>query len=225
MNNKVYFLAIILPFLLIFSSSCAKTGDSSAQEEIVFDDGYKAPAEGEVVFDDNLFQDQQNPIEDFNGKPRERTQIAKDGSLIDITYDDFGNKTETRSFYNNPLLKLILLRTAAAAGRQVFVYAQNGEVKKLPENMLDKVLTASPTELANAAGIFEGIKEQPSFTQNNQPPTDTTLKPLPGSQFLIRNQQVEPMPPPETEVPSNEVKNPQSVENKQDSEPSAKSQT
>ena len=223
MNNKVYILAIILPCLLIFFSGCSKIGDSSAQNEVVFDDGYKAPAKDEVVINDALFQDHQNSTEGFNNKSREKTQIIKDGSTIDTTYDGFGNKTEKRTFNGDPLLNLIMLRSGIDGNKKVFVYAKNGEVKNLPEEMIEKILTASPDELANAAGIFEGVKE-PGFIQSNQPPTVTALKPLPSSQFPIRNRQVGQTPTLEAEEPSAEIEQPQSAENKQDNEPPAKSE-
>lgn len=226
MNNKICFLAIILLFLLTSCSSSDTKENSSAQgEEVVFDDGYKTAADGEIVIDDEDFEGKKEAIETDGKSSQEITRIAQDGSKLEVMYDGYGNKTETRSFYNNPLLKLILLRTAADGSRQVFVYGQNGMVNSLPDNMLDKVLTAPSNELANAAGIFEGIKEQPSFTQNNQPPTVTTLKPLPSSQFPIRNQQVEQTPPQETEEPSDSNEKPQSVENKSNNEPTANAET
>ncbi len=211
---------MVLPFLLIFFSGCSKIESSSSKNEIIFDDGYKAPAKDEVVIDDDFYQDQQNPTENFSGKSREKTQIAKDGSLLGVTYDGFGNKTETRTFNDNPLLKLIMLRTGVDGSKKVFVYAKNGEVKSLPAEMLDKILTAPPNELANAAGIYEGIKEEPEFTQSNEPMNYTALKPLPSSQFPIRNQQVERTPPQETEESSDSSdEKPQAVENKNNDEP------
>ncbi len=189
----------------------------------MFDDGYKAPAKDEVVIDDSLFQDPQNSTEVFSGKSRERTQIVKDGSTIDVTYDGFGNKTQTRTFNGNPLLSLIMLRTGIDGSKKVFVYARNGEVKNLPEGMNEKILTASPDELANAAGIFEGVKE-PAFPESNQTPTITTLNPLPSSQFPIRNQQTEQTPPQEAEKLSDNNEKPQTVENKNNDEPTAKTE-
>jgi len=201
MNKKVYFLIIIL---LSLSASCSifhKNESSSVQEEIVFDDGYKTSAEGEIVIDDKSFG-----VEGSNGtfgkSSQETTQLANDGSQIKVMYDGFGNKTETRTFYNNPFLKLILLRIGANGSRQAFVYGKNGEVKDLPEDMLGKVLTSSSQELANSVGIFEPVKETPSFTKNIQPMKVTKLPPLPSSQFPIQNQQVEQTPAEVVEQPA-----------------------
>ena len=223
MYSKIYFYTIVLLYLLTFCSGCNRT--SSAKEEVLFDDGYKTSTVGdEVIFDNVSFEGKKEFFGTTNKNSREITRIAKDGSQINVSYDGFGNKSEKRTFNNDPLLRMILLRTGVDGNRQVFVYGQNGEVKNLPENMLDKVLTAAPNELANSAGIYEGIKEQTSYEQNTQLPDSATLKPLPSSQFPIRNQQIEQTPP-ETEEPSGEIEKPQSVGNKKDDEPTAKSET
>lgn len=207
-------------------TSCSNSDNaesSSAQsDEVVFDDGYKTTVEGEIVIDDESFEGKEKAIETDGKSSQEITRIAQDGSKLEVMYDGFGNKTETRYFYNNQLLRQILLRTRADGSRQVFVYGQNGTVESLPDNMLDKVLTAPASELANAAGIFEGLKE-PAFTQSSQTLSVTALKPLPSSQFPIRNQQVVQALTPETEESSdsNDEK-PQSVENKNNDEPTAK---
>ncbi len=214
---------MVLLSLLVFSLSCSKITGSSGQNEVVFDDGYKAPAEDEVVFNDNLFHQQRNSTENYTGKSREITQIAKDGSTVEITYDGFGNKTETRTFNGNPMLRLIMLRTGTDGSRKVFVYAKNGEIKTLPDDMLDRILTAPSGELASAAGIYQGISEEPESSQTNQPTTYTQLKPLPSSQFPIRNQQTETTLQQEAAKPSVESEKPQSAGNKQDEIPPSKS--
>jgi len=219
MNKKVYFLAIVLLSSLV---SCSTFNRSDKSEEVIFDDGYKTAANGEVVIDDTTFNNKENPIAHSRKSSQEMTQITKDGLQINVMYDSYGNKTETRTFNAHPLLKFILLRTAVDGSRQVFVYGQNGEVKSLPENMLDKVLTASSNELANSAGIFEGFKQQPSFAQNTQPSV-TTLKPLPSSQFPIQNQRVEQTPPEKIEQPANTADKTAPADNV--SQPSEKSET
>jgi ABC-type Na+ efflux pump permease subunit len=97
-------------------------------------------------------------------------------------------------------LRFILLRTGVDGKRQVTVYGQYGEVKSLPENMLDKIFTALPKELANSAGIYEVFRQQHSYAENTQQP-NITLKPLPRSHFSIPNQQNEQTQPQETESP------------------------
>ncbi len=204
MNSKFCFLAIVLLSLLASCSSFSNNESSPAREDVVFDDGYKTTADGAIIIDDADFEGKGNPTDVSRKGSQEITQIAKDGSQISVMYDSYGNKVETRTFNNNPLLSFIILQTAVDGGKQVFVYGQHGEVKKMPENMLDKILTAPANELANAAGIFEGFKQNPSFTQNTQ--QNTALKPLPSSEFPIRNQQVEKTSPEEIEQPTDSAK-------------------
>jgi hypothetical protein len=200
MKNRVYFLAVVLLSLLA-SCSSFKGSEADSQQEVVFDDGYKTTADDEVIFDDKSFVNTPEAVKVFDESSlAETTEIAKDGSQISTKYDGFGNKTETRTFNNNPLLRFLLLRTGVDGKRQVTVYGQYGEVKSLPENMLDKIFTASPKELANSAGIYEVFREQHSYAENTQQP-NITLKPLPSSQFSVPNQQSEQTPPEEIESP------------------------
>ncbi|HXG85595.1 MAG TPA: hypothetical protein VNI84_16345, partial [Pyrinomonadaceae bacterium] len=111
---------------------------------------------------------------------------------ISTTFDRYGNRTETRTFDNNPRLAFIILRTSLKGKKQVFVYGQNGDVKSLPENMLDKILTATANDLAAAAGISEGRAQSQTFVQSTQP-----LKTMPSYKFPVQM----PLPqltPPET---------------------------
>lgn len=216
MSNKIYLIPIILLFLLTSCSSSGENSDSSSStKEVVFDDGYKTPAAGEVTFDDTDFAEGENQSADFPQSSQEITKISSDGSSINVSYDGFGNKSETRTFNNNPFLKLILLRTAVDGSKQVFVYGQNGEVKSLPENMLDKILTAPSKELANAAGIFDEVKPSPKLPPSNEQPTMTALKPLPSSQFPIQTRQMPPEAVVEEAEPTNDIaeKNSPATEN------------
>jgi hypothetical protein len=85
---------------------------------------------------------------------QEQTKILDDNSRLNTMYDGFGNKTEARCFNNHPRLTCIVLTSALNGQRKVHVYGQNGDIKELPENLLDKVTTASAEELANMAGIY-----------------------------------------------------------------------
>jgi len=187
-------------------ASCANSsisGDKSANsEEVIFDDGYKTSDDNEIIIDENDFGNQERAGWTSDANSQETIKIAFDNSKITTVFDRYGNKTETRNFNNNPRLAFIVLRTSATGGKQVFVYGQNGDVKSLPENMLDKILTAPADEIANSAGIYNKAATSSSFAQNYQQPNVTTLKPLPGSQFPMQNQQVEQSPPEEIESPA-----------------------
>lgn len=198
MNRGLYFLAIIIVFL---SAACAGADDSARLEEVVIDDGYKTTSANEIIIDDEDLEGKGQTISASNGGSRDMTKIAADNSKISVMFDRFGNKTETRNFNYHPRLAFILMRTSADGKRKVFVYGQNGEVNGLPENMLDRVLTASAEEIANAANIREIVRAAPTLAQNNQSPENVPLRPLPSSNFPVQTPPAPPIPVEEPAVP------------------------
>ncbi len=184
MNRRFCLLALMLVSLLTSCASLSKKGsDAADSEEVVISDGIKTTAKNEIIFDDSdLNKGEGNSAA---GKVSDKiTKIAADGSQINTTFDRYGNKTETRSFNYDSRLKFIMLRTSADGRKQVFVYGQNGEIKTLSENMLDKVLSAPADEIAGAAGIFQQYTQaaRPTIVQNSQPP----LQALPGYKFPVQ---------------------------------------
>ena len=203
MNCKFCLLVIILVFVLTSGACSSINEDKSANaEEVIFEDGYKTSSGNEIIIDDNDFGNQKTAVWTPDNNSQETTKTAFDNSKISTTFDRYGNKTEKRTFNYNPRLAFIIFRTSPEGIKQVFIYGQNGDVKSLPENMLDKVLTASADEIANSAGIYNTVTKSPSFAQNSQQLNVTTLKPLPSSQFPIQNQQVEQSLPEEIESPA-----------------------
>ena len=96
----------------------------------------------------------------------------------------------TEFFNNHPRLTCVVLSSAVNGQRKVLVYGQNGDIKELPENLLDKVTTASGDEIANSAGIYAARqqKTQSGYAQTTPAPTfPTTLKQAEASQSSIRN--------------------------------------
>ena len=131
-----------------------------------------------------------NSLASGNNNLQEQTQILDDNSKIQTMYDGFGNKTETRCFINHPRLTCLVLSTAAKGERQVLVYGQNGDIKKLPENMIDQATTASGDEIANSAGIYAARPQetQPISAQITPAPTlPITLRPTEDSQSSNQN--------------------------------------
>ncbi len=195
MNRRFCLLVLILTSLLLTSCARSSKKDNGAGKagEVVFNDGIKTTAGNEIVLDDgDLKNDAENSMS--GSASAQMTKIAADGSQINTTFDRYGNKTEMRNFNYDSRLKFVMIRTAADGQKQVFVYGQNGEVKTLPENMLDKVLTAPADEIAGAVGIFQQQIQtaKPTIVQNNQPP----LQPLPSYKFPIQT------PPLETAAPT-----------------------
>jgi hypothetical protein len=163
---------------------------SENTEVVIIDDEIKITAEGEIIIDDSDFKSEQASLTSPKSL-QEITKIAADGSHINTMFDRYGNKTETRRFDYDSRLKFILLRTSADGQKQVFIYGQNGEVKGLPENMLDKALTAPANDLAAAAGIFE-IRRQPTTTVVQ---SDKPLQPMPSYKFPVQTPAPQTLPP------------------------------
>ncbi|HEX8250896.1 MAG TPA: hypothetical protein VF599_22165 [Pyrinomonadaceae bacterium] len=151
MKLKFYFCIGLIG--LAFFSACTRQN----AKEVVLDDKTDVieVKSGEVVFDDLLTSG-----DDALNAGKETAQNVKlaglDNSQIVIMKDNFGNKVETRTFRFHPRLACVILRTAADGKREVLVYGQNGDLKTLPPEMIDRAMTARSDELANAAGIFEG---------------------------------------------------------------------
>ncbi len=211
-------LVLLSIFLLIFGTACS-TNNQSDNEVFINDKEVYASNSDEVVLSDDSDFQIDSPSSNSKNPAQTRTVRAEDNSEITVMIDTLGNKSEMRVFSNHPRLASILMRTSADGHKQTFAYDQNGKVKPLPENMIEKAMTASADELANSAGIYTAKTESPSFTQNTKP-----LQPLPSSQFPIRNQQIQQTPP-ETEEPSDSNEKPQSVENKNNNEPTASADT
>jgi hypothetical protein len=127
-------------------------------------------------------QTQYNELAELTRKPlqtttksyREQTRMENDNSVVETMYDAFGNKTESRVFHNDSLLKMIVLRTSTDGEKQALVYGQNGEVKTAPPTLLNKVLTTVAGEIAKAVEIFEGRKENAMLAKLQAPKTPPT---------------------------------------------------
>lgn len=121
---------------------------------------------------------------------QEQTKILDDNSKLNTMYDGSGNKTEARCFNNHPRLTCVVLSSAVNGKRQVLVYGQNGDIKELPEDMIDKVTTASGDEIANSAGVYAARQQttQSAYAQTTPVPTlPATVRPTEGSQSSLQN--------------------------------------
>jgi hypothetical protein len=165
--------------------------ESAEMEEVIFDDGYKPTARNEIIIKDSDLAGRESAAFKQHESPEEITKIGSDNSKITTMVDRFGNKTETRHFNYHPRVSFILLQTSADGKKQVFVYGQNGEVKSLPENMLNEVLTASPDEIANSAGIIQQQRQTLITVQNNPSSSATPMTPVPSYHFPVQNQKNE----------------------------------
>lgn len=109
---------------------------------------------------------------------QETAQTGSGNSVIQTMYDAFGNKTESRVFYDDSFLKMIVLRTSASGQQEALIYGQNGDVKIAPQNLLGKVLTSVASEIAKTVQIFEVRKEEEMLAKLDVPaalPTENNL--------------------------------------------------
>ena len=100
------------------------------------------------------------PVIISNANHQESSRLIADGSQVNTLFDGFGNKTETRYFFNDPLIKFVIVKTSAKGEQQAFVYAQNGEVKSVPEEFLERIMFSGADEIAGKVEIYEGRKDK-----------------------------------------------------------------
>jgi hypothetical protein len=195
--------------------SCSKVGKSTS-DVVIIDDKPKSATKDEIVIDDKLLGDATETLALSQTGSQETTKLAFDQSRVNTMYDQFGNKTESRCFNNHLRLQCIMLRTAADGQKQTFVYGHNGEVKALPEDMLDKAMTAPADELANLAGIYQTYRQSPPVARSTESRNNIALRPMPSYNFPVQNRQVDQVAADEaksTAVPAEE----KPIEKKDDS--------
>ncbi len=160
MNLKIYLLLALLGAVL--TSSCnttngALTGSDDTKAVVIEDNDFDKPAAdkgGDVTpFDSDLNVGDENLVEDK--KREEGNKKASDNSTISTMYDGMGNKTEVREFLSDALVQRVLIRTSTDGTTQLFVYAQNGQVKRIDGKSAGNMLNASASEIARAAQIYE----------------------------------------------------------------------
>jgi len=176
MYKYFYVSALIFAVLFVSCADEKQTEDTSAKKnEVVFKDKYATTKDGEIIIDGTDSEGITAPIITSQKSLKELPKTALDGSQISTMYDAFGNKTEIRTFTNNLLVQSVIVRTFSDGRCQIFVYGQNGEVRNLPENLYNRVSTASGNFLANAAGIFTGRKNGVAPTPEESLPTLLTV--------------------------------------------------
>lgn len=158
MNFRQYLLAVITGLFVLLNFSCAKIS-SSAGTEVVFDDGYQTQAKkNEVTIDDSSFS-QTSQLSTKREAHEETPVQLKDGSILTVSFDAFGNKTEKREFPGDSRLLMLSVTTSADGKQEIMVRGRNLERKSLPPEMFDRVLTTSADEIAQTAGIFAAQRE------------------------------------------------------------------
>jgi hypothetical protein len=160
MNIKLYVFLIAAALAAVSCSDTKPHADGAKKPDFFIDDGYKKNEKNELIIEDKDLKYFQEIISTDKRSTQDKPFTATDGSQITVMSDGYGNKSIRREFNDHPRLQMVLVRASANGQKQVYVYAQNGEVKDLPANMFEKVLTTSADELAKAAGIFEGKRQR-----------------------------------------------------------------
>jgi hypothetical protein len=163
--NKT-FLTILMTVCALLLGGCSyylnnKSG-TEKRVDLIVSQAYKKYENQEVVFERLTMEFSsyyEPPVVLAGESKKDSSRLESDGSQVNTLFDGFGNKTETRIFFKDPLIKFVVIRTEPAGEKEAFVYCQNGEVRPVPVEFLDEILTAATTEIARSVQIFEGRKE------------------------------------------------------------------
>ena len=171
MKIKFYTFFATVIFAISFSacSSASRTNYIAAKDNLNDKTNSK---KYEIVFNDPGSEFTQKPTSTFGAVPKDNVYTAKDGSAVKISYDGYGNRIETRNFFNHPNLKLLIVTIKTNGDKEGLVFGHNNEHRNLTNAMIDQALTASGNEIANAVGIRTTKIEysvKPTIVQNTQP--------------------------------------------------------
>lgn len=168
------FTILFMSFGILFSG-CLKINQPAERENVFLDDGQGGQKDGEITLDESEVKDAETQASIERNSYQEGDTTESDGTKITTMYDGFGNKTERRFFYRHPILEAMVLRTSTDGQKEILLFGHNGEVKSVPQNMIDKAMIATADELAKAAGILEGRKPKDSYLGFTEPQNDTAL--------------------------------------------------
>lgn len=112
--------------------------------------------ESEIV---EIFDQPEPPVRTTTKIYKEMTKIESDNSLVETMFDAHGNKTQSRYFNGNPLLKMVVLRTKNDGQTEAVIYGQNGDIKIAPPEIVENIMNSSAKEIAKAVEIKEGTIE------------------------------------------------------------------
>lgn len=178
---KIIFSLLIaffaLTFLLAGSYIISKKNAIERKPDVVLEESYNSNLVKNIDIDLTDEDDDDSNTNKELGKQAKSyeapARMGADSSSIDTMIDGFGNKVETRTFDNHPLLKCVVLKTFANGKKIILAYAQNGDVKTLSKDFSDNALSYSANDIAAVAKITEGRKENPAL-QNQQQKAEQT---------------------------------------------------
>jgi hypothetical protein len=113
-----------------------------------------------------------------------KENYTRDGSIIAVMQDAFGNISRQRSFPNDPAIASMLLRTNADGTKAGFIYGRGGEVKPMSAGIIEKFDTVSAQFVAQTEGISApsqpiNPKPTPQAGVQKTPPDPRAVQVLP----------------------------------------------
>lgn len=210
MKFSLPFCLFLLSVTALFSACSQSRAVNSG--EVVLEEKTENLAGG-VVLTDKTEEIQSSQEADTRKPAVEPTLTFADKSELVTMFDGYGNKTETRYFKGHPRLQLVTIRTAAGGMKQVIVYGFGSDVKMMPEEFAEKALTASATEIANAAELKTTRPYKDTFSRTSAPPPPAQTRQMKPVQPTVETTDQNSRE--ETENPSKETENRQSNEENQ----------
>ena len=185
MNSRLFLLLLIIP-LTCFTACERKEKavlDLHVEEKVI------EVKHSEVKLDDNEEANSVAAQQSSQTAPRKMS----DNSEITTMLDGFGNKLERRYFTGHPRLKSVLIRTAADGRREIIVYGQNGERSSVESELVNRLMSASAEEIANAAKIYGTrvlVRKRSTAVENEQIKPETPALPpsVPPPDIIQQNE-------------------------------------
>lgn len=229
MRKKSYFhilLALaIFPHLVGCSNASHKAAVENERKNIIEAELANKRKTNAGMFDIQsveLLTYKSQPIYTIAKSFMELPKTGANNSQINTMYDGFGNKTEMRCFANDPAIKCVLLKTSATNRKQVIVFGNNGEIKRLPDELADKAMTADASYIAATVGIFAVpkivlIPNMPTANEeaeafNKPSPTPITTAEIPAEiPNDLTTQTAKPKETPDVKLPENKKDSPPQI--------------
>ena len=215
LKHAIFLLLVV--FTTAFFSGCTSVESKSSEEEVVFGDVTKK-SNDEIIITNADIKDENAQITTTQATSELPKRVLSDKSEIVTLIDGYGNKTETRYFPGNTLIRYVTVRTSVDGVAEVTVYAANGSAKIVP-GLGANTLNASSESIAGAAQITSTGSSPVlrNYMKIRKVEAQTPLQPLPSSAFQQQptaqsTQPVEPAQPQssaESESPAQPQNNPE----------------
>jgi hypothetical protein len=195
MKKNFVFLSVL--FALMISGGCSSVKKNKASDPLKNNGAstaYMASADGLSP------NDQISSASDPNSSPKGETRIGAYNSQISVSYDGSGNKIENRSFENHPRVEFLIVTTPVKGEQEVIIFGKDGKMRKMPINQFNDVLSASPDEISDRAGILEPLKPVAP-----PPQIATKIEPIQTEASLVSTPPVQPLPGDTTAVETNKT--------------------